>query len=133
MFKDSLDYRMRSCTATHTRAGKTIIQNAVKLGIRVTSRIGSGCKASGHGSQAPADLKMRLLAWSAWLTSETFSVWALTLSFLLREAHHLSSGVVSNRECKQNVILTHPESQCQNWVPQVPPGVRSLCRCHERV
>lgn len=55
MFKDSLGYRMRSCTPTHTRAGKKLIQNTVKLGIRVTSRIGHGCKALGRGSQAPED------------------------------------------------------------------------------
>lgn len=92
---------MRSCTPPHMRTGKKIIQNAVKLGIRVTSRIGRGCKASGRGSQAPADLKMRLLAWSTWLTSEAFSIWALTLPSSLREPHHLSSRVASKKECKQ--------------------------------
>lgn len=92
---------MRSCTPPHMCTGKKIIQNTVKLGIRVTSRIGRGCKASGRGSQAPADLKMKLLAWSTWLTSEAFSVWALTLPSSLREPHHLSSRVASKKECKQ--------------------------------
>lgn len=111
---------MRSCTTTHASVGKKIIQNAVKLGIRITSRIGCGCKASGRGSQDPADLKMRLLAWSAWLTSEAFSVWALTLPSSLREPHHLSSRVASKKECKQSIILIHPGSQWQNWVTRGP-------------
>lgn len=64
---------------------------------------------------------MRLLAWSAWLTSEAFSVWALMSPSSLRDPHHLRSRVASKKEYKQNVILTYPGSQCQNWVPRVPP------------